>query len=358
MFSGRQLAISVPAAELRGIKHPSAVFPVGELDRAPLSIALRRAINLVCHHAAAMDAPPLVVVRPEMYPEGASLAWLQERIKGVEEHVGISDGSVVKAIPGLRNHLFFCGLSTESGETRFSGLAERATEGFLPFNSQINSARAVRGRHRSVRLPTKALPAIPGEDPFEIELENFYLNPWSLEDSLGRMALFGRRPLRTAFAYRRLTIVPTVEAALADPAYRLRLARLVSTHFFDPDSCLILQTPLAFLARPDEEDDDGSLKKLLAALRDTPTAIPRQPAANIFIARRRVPPKLVSVSGAETTLILSDANALWSYAPEEYRAFSSILILARQGHSYRTQFYGMAQELIGRDHLVEWLTRI
>lgn len=358
MFTGRQIAISIPAAELRRVKRPASVFPVDALDGAPLSIALRRALNLVRHHCAAMDEQPLVVVRPEMFPEGASLAWLRERIAGVEEHVSISDGSVVKAIPGLRNHLFFCGLSTELGETRFSGLAERATETFLPFKTQINSARAVRGRHHSVHLPTTALPAIPGEDPFEVELERFYLNPWSFEDSIGRMALFGRQPLRNAFGFRQLTIVPTVEAALADPAYRLRLAQLVSTHYFNPEAGLILQTPLAFLAKPEEEDDDASLKRLLAALLDTPTAIPRQPASNIFVARRRIPPKLVSVAGANTTLILSDANALWSYAPEEYRAFSSILILARPGHSYRTQFYGMAQELIGRDHVVEWLTRI
>ncbi len=65
---------------------------------------------------------------PEIFTHGESLAWLARKLGGARDHLAFSDGSTVRILPGMRNHVFFYAQSRLSDGEALARLERRAGE--------------------------------------------------------------------------------------------------------------------------------------------------------------------------------------------------------------------------------------
>ena len=202
MLERPALAISLPASELAKAQLPGSIFAARDLTSAPLSGELRRAIALIEGVCAQSGFAPTFVARPEIFTHGESFAWLMRKLGGVRDHLAFSDGSTVRIIPGLRNHVFFYGLSRHEDGAGLERLERRAGELLAGLTSQINSALKF-GRGRSATSPeTIALTGRSRALLGEPEFYRFYFNP-ACNRELRRTHRRSGRPGRTREPFRK-----------------------------------------------------------------------------------------------------------------------------------------------------------
>ena len=135
--------LSVPARGLALADVPGSVFDAEALLAMPLAPDLRRAVGLALRAHGGAGVPVRCVVRPEIFTHGRSLAWLKEKLGPVTDHLNLSDGTAVKLIPGLRNHMFTYGLHAQGHAQEFKKLLRRAPELLGQIQSQVNSFHRV-----------------------------------------------------------------------------------------------------------------------------------------------------------------------------------------------------------------------
>ena len=140
MWDDGPLAVSLPVRELGRTPLPGSVFGAAALVEAPLSEPLRRALALVSSAARRGGAELLFVARPEIFIYGEGLTWLRATLGPARRHLSLSDGTAVKLIPGLSNHVFFYGLSRRDDSGALRQLMRRAPELLGQFDSQLNTA--------------------------------------------------------------------------------------------------------------------------------------------------------------------------------------------------------------------------
>ena len=144
-------------------------FRRSDLAAAEFSPALRIAVELVTGICRESGFEPTFVARPEIFTHGESRAWLDKRLGGVKDHLALSDGTTIRLIPGLRNHVFLFGLGRAADGEALQRLERRAPELFGSLHSQVNTALQF-GRRRETPAPI----AIVGVDALEPEAPRVY----------------------------------------------------------------------------------------------------------------------------------------------------------------------------------------
>ncbi len=158
MASEGSVVLSVPPHEIAEVAVPGSIFELSVLLRSVLSPELRLAVELIAVHAVSRRGttyPSLgtailslgtairCVARPEIFAHGPPLDWLMSRLEGVTDHYSLSDGTSLKLIPTVRNHLFTYGLQSHRRHVDFRKLLRRAPEMLGQFASQVNTCHRV-----------------------------------------------------------------------------------------------------------------------------------------------------------------------------------------------------------------------
>jgi hypothetical protein len=159
LVDGSGLLVSLPAEELRGMTPSASLFAPSELDRHPLSNELRWVLQAATQACMAKKVRMLVVARPEIFTHGESLRWLQDQLMGIKDHLCVSDGTAVRPIRGMRNHLFLYRQASHVHAAAFERLIGWVPELLDSIHSQVNSCISVRCGRRAIAPPTLLLQA-------------------------------------------------------------------------------------------------------------------------------------------------------------------------------------------------------
>jgi hypothetical protein len=337
----RGVLISAPARELARTTPPSSVFPLQALDVASLSVSLRDAIDLVAT-CAPPSQPRLIVARPEMFTDGATLAWLNQAIGGVLDHVALSDGETVRLVPGLRNHVYFYSLGQIGRLEALERLERRAPELFTQLHSQINTALAFRCKGRRFAPMTQAIVAdAPAADP-ETVLRPFALDRRSREQSA---AASSTAPAR----FERLRYLRLSECALREAAVARRVSACVAEACADPSRALVWILPES------ESDDASRVDALVQCLLAGGGRLPGGLMSNVFFTSGDLDAETLARLAVKRALI-TDALADFSRAAPEFpESFADIVVFARSGRHMPVQVHELLRMVYGPQTQIEWL---
>jgi hypothetical protein len=320
------LLISVPARELQPLRVRNSIFPVDLLLAAPISEPLRNAALVVRQSALAAGTEMSVLVRPEIYTHGELLDWLRARAGDVSVHIHLSDGSTIKIVPGLSNHLFFYGGAAGRSLQALMELVERAPELGSALDSQINSAfrlcpgtAADRSPPSSILSPHSEID--DGEDaPL---LYSSYFNRHSVEDSLNRVMEWGAIPKPVWEGQIRYFVA--TEAALLDRPLVSSLARAVETAFYGSGQRVLIALPSA-------GDQTGFRERaghLISQLIATEIILPRVRSESVLLCDAEVPAEWFVDQTAQ--LVAHDSFPFWNHTQDYYRQFTSLELFATDG---------------------------
>lgn len=320
VFDNRGLVVSLPAVELVGVRALGSVFTRDHLMQSPLSHDLRTAIALIDSACKARDRPLLFVSRPEMFTHGSTLLWLRSKLGEIADHLCISDGSAVRWIPDLHNHVFFYRQHSHVAVEALRKLRRRAPELLSMFQSQLNTAFALN--------EAGADPASVLLQPFDDDTEpvvhrfKFFLNR---EDIAGSVeTIVGRRVSNetdlagfTQFAYLHVT-----DAALHDPVFLGFMIDLIKRTFFTSTTCLLLHIPAAGSSGLRQQ-----LSSFLNRLSMAPGRIPKTLASNVFclVGTFNAVQKL-ELQG-QTDLFVHPSFDFWNASPDYFGRFRTVTVI-------------------------------
>jgi hypothetical protein len=272
------VAISLPGRHAATLQVSGSVFPPEELGSAVLPPDLRIAANLVVQAARAQGLPVCFVARPEVFTHGVLTERLAARLGGAREHVALCDGTALRLLPGLRNHLFFYRRGAPAAWPQMRRLVEVAPELFLGVASQINgsvSFRAGGSWHRPAAT-LLAFEATPRITP--AALLPVFMNPSHPEGSaaaaLAEDAVEDLPPLPAG----PIRYVPLTEAMLADPPFARILAERLLAAMIRDDAPLVLQLPTLSEGGGDIADQIAAVVRALGA---TGVTFPRHAAVAV-----------------------------------------------------------------------------
>ena len=268
MLDDGALAVSLPALELAAFRPPGSIFSADDFAAAEFSPALSLAVDLVTGICRESGFEPTFVARPEIFTHGESRAWLAKRLGGVKDHLALSDGTTIRLIPGLRNHVFLFGLGRTADGEALQRLERRAPELFGSLRSQVNTALQF-GKRRETPAPL----AIAGVDALAPEAPQFMrvaINADSVEDSFGRTLKTGAL-VRPARRFSQLEYVALTETSLNDRGFAKAIAEKLNHVYFDAHRGLILRAPPNAGASSKVED---RIRAVVAALVSARARVP------------------------------------------------------------------------------------
>lgn len=344
MLERPALAVSLPASELTKARLPGSVFGARDLVSTPLSGELRQAIALIEGVCAQSGFAPAFVARPEIFTHGESLAWLTRKLAGVRDHLAFSDGSTVRVIPGLRNHVFFYGQSRREDGEALERLERRAGELLAGLASQINSALKF-GRGRAATSPETI--ALIGRNRAlydEPEFYRFYFNPHAIESCVERIVAAGPLGVRET-RFESLDYVALTEASLADAPFCAELARRAAPLFFQPARGMALRLPVS------AGGSDRLGDRLAAALNGfarAQIAMPHVPVDNLVFVSGDLAPGQWGEMAAEVDFLAHDTFEFWSAAPASYRHFRALRVALRRARHAGAANEALLTALCGR----------
>lgn len=340
------LLISVPVTELQVLPPCGSVFDARRLLGAQISTALYRALNLVFQRLAPSFSKVLCVARPEMFTHGGSVAWLQARIEGALDHLCLSDGHVLKTLPGLRNHMFVYGLEDQTANVSFRTLLRRAPEQLDAFEAQLNSSHVSKQRGDG-RMPHPRTLGVEHPIPTRgmISYHPFYLNRHSHEDSAERMLAWGSHDLPHMNEYQRVVIAPCTDAALHDENFCRALGRLVADAAYGKGFGVVLRLPN--LDRP-EAPTTVRMARLLTGLGRSQVSIPRVRMTQVILTTDLDEPVLAAM-GVPYELLFHDTFSFWSQTQNFYAKATEIHVyLSRVAFGRRHEALDIQNTLLGR----------
>ena len=320
MFGPEPIVISMPARELSDPAIPGSVFDVAELDVIGLSPDLRLAVDLIAGAYHGVDAPIRCVVRPEIFTHGASLAWLKNQLGKATDHICLSDGTSVKLIPHLRNHLFTYGLHAQRHQLEFKKLMRRAPELLGQYDSQVNSFHRIAADGLAVEpTPHLVMPSAPrrGEAAW---FYDFYLNPHSAEDSAERMLDWGTLQAPPLAEYREITYIPLTECVMKDASFQRVVTEMIASTFFEPKNCLLLRLPPG-------EDLRERMRLTIEGLRSAGLRLPQARSSNIFLVGDDLPEETLKTLGSRLSLMLHQTFDYWRYTRAVYGSAAKIVVI-------------------------------
>jgi hypothetical protein len=340
MFMGRPLAVSLPALELASVTLPGSVFNADDLRGAPISEGLRTAVDLIL--LAAEDSPVKFLARPEIFTHGETLEWLNKTLDGTTDHLCLSDGSTIRVVPGMANHVFFYAMGRTSHLEAARKLFTRAPELFAGLKTQVNTAmkwRTARGRIAPPSLHVQAEAAL---DERPTDLYAFYLNPLAPADSAayifaapsGTTEQLGQTPI---------TLIPLTEVAIHDQDFMNHVAALMTRAYFDPSLHVVLGLPRAADAEQTEHD---RLTVFLEALAHTEAVPPRVKATNIHVSASPFP-KITAIR-ARSTLLAHDSLEVWRLPAAQIRRFETVAVAKPRRQTLEIGAGRLLSNLLGR----------
>jgi hypothetical protein len=331
------------------VELPGSLYTADSLGTADLSLELRRALRQIEVLSASEARAPVFIARPELFTDGATLARLREKLGPVRDHLCLSDGSTIRLIAGMRNHVFFYGLGRRSHVDALARLESRVPELFSTLESQVNSALRITHGSRSYAPPTVVLHRQSDSGFVAPDVFRFYFNRDANEDSIGHVrnpAVAGGPTHRFA----KLVYVPLTETAISDRHFMHLLSAMIERSYFDPAGCIILGLP--------HGDKDATLvarlHSLFSGLQAVPGRIPRLVADNVFIATEDIDPDQMRRLAGQFELLLPDTFDFWRWAPQSYRAFHRIGIVVPGGRRHHVAMlssllklaYGRTAEIV------------
>ena len=346
------LIVSVPAGELAGCEIPAAVFPVEHLLAGAISEPLRCALGVLKQMLAKKYSALWCVARPEMFVEAATLGWLKERMGGATDHICLTDGHAVKAIPGMRNRLFFYAGEWVSSVDNFRKCLLRAPEQLSQFYGTINDQGAIFAEFPEHALdPEILLATVAAEKSGLGWCFPLYINPHSHEDSANRMLARGDHSASVDIESREagLELVLCTEAALQDLNFCRAIAGKINEAAFSAARRLVIQLPEL---EPSRNGNIERMMVLLAGLARSGVAIPRAYLSGVQLVSH------LSVIALENTeakkgkggyyLTIPQSLSTWRHARGLFSSAKSVTChIDETTHKTASTVTGSLQKMIG-----------
>jgi len=342
MFDDGALALSLPALELERVRLPGSVFSAADIATAEVSPQLRLALDLIVGVCRESGFEPTFVARPEIFSSGESLAWLTKRLNGAKDHLALSDGTAIRLIPGLRNHVFLFGLDRAADAAALQKLERRAPELFGALQTQVNTARRFASGRES-----PASVAISGVDALEREAPQFYriaLNAESVEDSVAR-TLRSRLALRPGQRFDEIDYVALTESSLADERFGEWLAEKLNLVYFDPRRALILRIPANAGASRDVE---ARVRATLAALVAASPRVPLAAAVGAWLTTGDLTADRLSGLTEACDFLAPESFDFWRHSPRSYAGYRRLRVHTRARRLNAAAFAEIVASMTGR----------
>jgi hypothetical protein len=332
------LAISLPAQALAALALPGSVVAADSVLEGPLPPLLKAALRVVTLACRDINAPALLVARPEVFTNGPALSWLRGQLGSITDHLAISDGSTLALLPGLCNHLFFVSPGDAEATARLGRLLAWAGELPGQFSSQVNTSLHFRLGSQAFAPQTIWLQARAANLPAAPEFLPFYLNPDSLDDSLHRLGLATPLSAAQLSGFRSVTYVRFTTAAAQNKLFCREIVRRMLNAITAPEHLVLLGAPAC-------DSSSASLSSLLRGLLSCGARLPRALLPNVLIAPQPVGSALLP---NETSLILPESFEFWHLPPSYYAGFKHLLLATSQpAHAALfTQSLGRAPEVL------------
>jgi hypothetical protein len=317
MLGPGRTVISVPAYDLRNVDTSGSVFDARELERLSIPEDLRRAVQLV----SALCRKPLCMTRPEIFTYGAARHWLDGQLGSVRNHVCLSDGSAIKLIDGLANHVFLFRLDHRRNSDALGNLLSWAPELFAQIRSQINTFHGASLRGRLVQPPTALLLPKTRSADASPEFFQFLTSRHSAEESARLIMDRGPVSEPKLQQFSEVTYIPFTECSARDRAFSKALAQTIAAAYFNPDHCVLIRLP-----RPNEDSVDlfQQLTVSLDAILGARVVMPRIPAPNILLLRHDLPESALDAHHDRVGMMFDSSFDFWRYTQALYRRLHTV----------------------------------
>jgi hypothetical protein len=330
---GDSLLVSIPGSALEELALPGSIFGWEALRDAVLPPGLHVALRLVVNHCEALGTRLRFVARPEIFTHGAARAWLDARLDGAAHHLALTDGHTLKAIPGLRNHVFFHARGDAAGEAAMARLLAVAPELLAGMAGQVNGTLSARFGARRVRPPclTLRLDAAPGGDPGL--RAPFRLMPGGPVRNAAVSAEAALSPSEAPPHAQPLRYVPLSEVALADPGFVLALAVLIRRAATGGEALL--------LGLPEGDTLADRIASVLQALAASGAPLPRAPGWTVRFAS--ADPSAEEL--ADARVMLHPGTDFWRLDTPRREALGEVVVT---GSGSLAAFARLAGDWLGR----------
>jgi hypothetical protein len=316
MFKSSKAVISVPANELRHAELPGSVFDADLLHQMPISEGLRRAYQLISMYCKT----PLCIVRPEIFAHGKTRSWLDSKLGEARHHICVSDGTSVKVIDGLDNHVFFYGLGRRKNAESLQNLLAWAPEVFGQLQSQINTFHATELSGRLVQPPTTLSMPKAHLSSDAAELYPFLLYPQWLEESARLIVENSATVNSNLDDFSELIYIPFSETSTHDATFTRMVAQVVARAYFRPEQCVVLRLPMPSDSIPDLAQQ---IMVTLKAISASNIVVPRVSARNVFLVGSELP-EAVFHRHERVSLLIDDTFEFWRYTRAFYTKLQSL----------------------------------
>jgi hypothetical protein len=261
------------------------------------------------------------MTRPEIFTYGAARSWLDDQLGSVRNHVCLSDGTSIKVIDGLANHVFLFRLDHRRNSDALKNLLSWAPELFAQISSQINTfhGASLDGRMAqpptSVLLPTSRSPdAIP-------EFFQFYPSIHSTEESARLIMQWGPVSEPNLQQFGEVTYIPFTECSAHDPTFSKLLAQMIAAAYFNPDHCVLIRLPRA---NENVAELFQQLTVALDAIRGPAVVMPRIAARNVLLLRHDLPESFFDVPHEHVGIMFDASFDFWRYTQAHYRRLHTV----------------------------------
>jgi hypothetical protein len=332
LVGGAGLLISLPAEELRGMNLSASLFPPSELNASAISDELRWALQLATNVCTVQQARVLVVARPEIFTHGLSLTWLQDQLMGVKDHLCVSDGTAVRPIHGMRNHLFLYRRASHRHAVAFERLIGWVPELLDSLHSQVNTCISVRSGKRVICPPTVLMQA-NAETPEEIAFLG-YRHHATLETSVRRTA--SARMQRLPAKARKITYVPLTDYACRNPVFMRAVAKKIRASQRLLGSGVVIRLPTSGV----EERLELRLSATLTALRKAGGMHPLKPGALVFATGDPNWPA-VAAPDLAIDLFADSSYEFWRHSSDYFAAFRKLELCGEGNLAQQKSWQGL-----------------
>lgn len=312
MLGTGRTVVSVPAHDLRDADIPSSLFEAAHLQQMLLPGDLRRAFDLI----STVCKRPLCMTRPEMFTHGVARRWLKDRLGTVRNHICLSDGSAIKVIEGLANHVFLFRLDRHREGVALRNLLAWAPEVLAQLHSQINTFHGAVANGRLIAPPTNLLFPKTESVAAVPEFYEFFINEQSGQNSANRIIDRGPVAAPKLNEFSSVSYIPFTESGAHNPEFSKVLAQKIALAYFNPDQCTLIRLPAP------HENSSGLLHQTtvaLEALREFGIAIPKVPARNILLVRDDVPESFFDTQNAHVSIMFDESFDFWRYTQSLYK---------------------------------------
>lgn len=323
VLAGPGLLVSVPAREIGGFFPSGSLIAREELRDLALTPALSTALDLAEQLCRRRRARLLIATRPEMFTHGASLEWLRARLRGIGDHLCLSDGSALRPMPGLRNHLFLYGQEIASHAEAFLSLSRRVPRLFACLDSQVNSCVSLRVGRELIRPKPLLLQAAAARRPRTHALAYVYTPGADLASSV-LQTLAAPLPLAAGAArWHELAYLLATEAGCRDKTAAKVMFDVLRHARDKPARGVVVQLPELGSAAAGAEQ---RLAVVLEGLRAVGLSQAAVRAESLLFTLDEPAPAALLRRAARVDLLMHSAFPFWRHPPAHYRTFRSVQV--------------------------------